>query len=121
MFFDNFSLLCLDFLLCAREDFPLPSFKGSTLRGAFGYAFKKAICIARHQESCEKCILAANCAYSYIFETPRPAGVKVMRKYEKVPHPFILRPPLTTQRLIKTGQELSFGLVLVGRVRDYLP
>jgi CRISPR/Cas system endoribonuclease Cas6 (RAMP superfamily) len=121
MSFDNFSLLCLNFQLCAQEDFPLPVFKGSTLRGAFGYAFKKAVCITRHQPNCKNCILTANCAYSYIFETPRPAGTEVMRKYEKVPHPFILRPPLKSQRLIKTGEELSFGLVLMGRARDYLP
>ena len=121
MSFTDFSLCSLEFTLSSQEDFPLPSFKGSTLRGAFGYAFKKAVCITRHQPQCENCILTANCAYSYIFETPRPAGAKVMRKYEKVPHPFILRPPLTTERLIKTGQEFSFGLVLIGRARDYLP
>ena len=121
MSFADFSLLSLDFLLFAQEDFPLPSFKGSTLRGAFGYAFKKAVCITRHQPQCENCILTANCAYSYIFETPRPAGAEVMRKYEKVPHPFILRPPLNSERFIKAGQELPFGLVLIGRARDYLP
>ncbi len=121
MSFADFSLLSLEFLLRAQIDFPLPSFKGSTLRGAFGYAFKKAVCITRHQPECENCILTANCAYSYIFETPRPAGAEVMRKYEKVPHPFILRPPLTSERLIKKGHELSFGLVLIGRARDYLP
>jgi len=121
MSFADFSILSLDFILQAQEAFPLPSFKGSTLRGAFGYAFKKAVCITRHQPQCENCILTANCAYSYIFETPRPAGTKVMRKYEKVPHPFILRPPLSSERLIKAGQELPFGLVLVGRAHDYLP
>ncbi len=119
--FADFSLLSLDFLLCAQTDFPLPSFKGSTLRGAFGYAFKKAVCITRHQSRCEKCILTANCAYSYIFETPRPAGAEVMRKYDKVPHPFILRPPQSPERMIKKEQDLPFGLVLIGRARDYLP
>ena len=121
MSFADFSLLSLDFTLRAQEDFPLPSFKGSTLRGAFGYAFKKAVCITRHQPECENCILRANCAYSYIFETPCPAGVQVMRKYEKIPHPFILRPPLTSERLVKAGQELPFGIILIGRARDYLP
>ncbi len=44
-----------------------------------------------------------------------------MRKYEKVPHPFILWPPLTSQRMILAGQDLSFGLILIGRAHDYLP
>jgi CRISPR/Cas system endoribonuclease Cas6 (RAMP superfamily) len=121
MCFADFSFVSLEFLLRARADFPLPSFKGSTLRGAFGYAFKKAVCITRQQPHCENCILSTNCAYSYIFETPCPAGTKVMRKYEKIPHPFILRPPLSSQRLIKAGQEIPFGLILIGRAKDYLP
>ena len=119
--FDNFNLTSLTFTFRALEDFPLPAFKGSTLRGAFGYAFRKAVCIAKQQKQCEKCILAANCAYNYIFETPRPSGAEVMRKYEKVPHPFILWPPLISQRMIHSGQDLSFGLILIGRAHDYLP
>jgi hypothetical protein len=119
--FDDFNITSLTFTFRALEDFPLPSFKGPTLRGAFGYAFRKAVCIAQQQKQCEKCILAANCAYNYIFETPRPSGVEVMRKYEKVPHPFILWPPLSLQRMILTGQDLSFGLILIGRAYDYLP
>lgn len=119
--FDDFSISSLTFTFRALEDFPLPSFKGSTLRGAFGYAFRKAVCIAKQQKQCKKCILAANCAYNYIFETPRPSGAEVMRKYEKVPHPFILWPPLNSRRMIMKGETLSFGLILVGRAHDYLP
>ncbi|OPX19661.1 MAG: hypothetical protein BZ151_08090 [Desulfobacca sp. 4484_104] len=119
--FDDFTLSRLVFTFRSLEDFPLPSYPGSTLRGAFGYAFRKAVCIAKQQKRCEDCILAANCAYNYIFETPRPSGTTVMRKYEKVPHPFVLWPPLDSRRQIKKGETLSFGLVLVGRALDYLP
>jgi hypothetical protein len=119
--FTRFSLTEVLFHLQAEEDFTLPSYKGSMLRGAFGYAFRRAVCIARQQKECRGCILAANCAYSYIFETPRPASSRIMRKYEKVPHPFILRPPAGNGRIIEAGDKIIFGLVLVGKARDFLP
>ncbi len=116
-----FCLAPVSFTLIAEEDFTLPVFKGSVLRGAFGYAFRRAVCIARQQKECKSCILSTGCAYSYIFETPRPVTATVMRKYERVPHPFILRPPDKDNRFIATGDRLDFGLILVGRAHEYLP
>ncbi len=45
----------------------------------------------------------------------------MMRKYTAAPHPFIIEPPLETQRAYQNEEELSFGLVLIGRAVDYLP
>jgi hypothetical protein len=50
----------------------LPPFLGSTLRGGLAMALKKTVC-ALKASSCMDCILKERCAYSYIFETPRPA------------------------------------------------
>jgi len=44
-----------------------------------------------------------------------------MRKYTAAPHPFIIEPPINNQRTYKEGEELSFGLTLIGRAVDYLP
>ncbi|MBU2261349.1 MAG: CRISPR-associated protein Cas6, partial [Proteobacteria bacterium] len=70
----------------------LPPYKGSTLRGGFGNAFKKVVCALKEKE-CTVCILKEKCIYSYVFETPPPAGARVMRKYPSVPHPFVIEPP----------------------------
>jgi CRISPR-associated endoribonuclease Cas6 len=45
----------------------------------------------------------------------------MMRKYTVAPHPFILEPPTDSQRTYEQGEDLSFGLTLIGRATDYLP
>ena len=45
----------------------------------------------------------------------------MMRKYTVAPHPFILEPAPDNQRTCEEGEDISFGLTLVGRAIDYLP
>ena len=93
-----------------RQPIILPPYKGSTLRGGFGNAFKKVVCALKHQE-CSDCILKEQCVYSYVFETPPPRGATVMRKYRSVPHLFIIEPPPERKMGYKPGDELTFGLI----------
>lgn len=44
-----------------------------------------------------------------------------MRKYTAAPHPFILEPSTNSRQNHKKGEDLSFGLTLIGRAADYLP
>jgi CRISPR-associated endoribonuclease Cas6 len=109
-----------EFQIIPSEPLILPSYKGSTLRGGFGNAFKKVVC-AFKKTDCAECILKEKCVYSYIFETPPPSDTKIMRKYKTAPHPFIIEPPPEKRRGYKLGDEISFGLTLIGRAIDYLP
>ena len=104
----------------ARQPIILPPYKGATLRGGFGNAFKKVVCALKVKE-CSDCILKEQCVYSYVFETPPPNGAIVMRKYRAVPHPFIIEPPPEKRMGYKPGDELTFGLTLIGKAIDYLP
>ena len=108
------------FHISPTEPIILPSYKGSTLRGGFGHAFRKVVCAIRNQE-CSKCLLSEKCIYSYIFETPPPSGTKIMRKYNSAPHPFIIEPPNGRKQGYTPGSEIVFGLTLIGRAIDYLP
>lgn len=103
-----------------RQLIILPPYKGATLRGGFGNAFKKVVC-ALKEKDCPDCILKERCVYSYVFETPPPDGAKVMRKYRSVPHPFIIEPPPERKMGYKPGDGLAFGLTLIGKAIDYLP
>ena len=109
-----------NFKLTAKEPIILPAYKGSTLRGGFGYAFKRVVCAIRDKE-CADCLLKEKCVYSYIFETPPPSDTKIMRKYKSAPHPFVIEPPSERRRGYKPGDEIQFGLTLIGRAIDYLP
>ena len=97
----------------------LPPYKGSTLRGAFGHAFKKLVCVKRDLD-CSTCLIRDRCVYYYVFETPF-GGEGDPRGYTFAPHPFVIEPPEETQRNYESEAEFRVGLTLVGRALDYLP
>lgn len=117
---DNFRFAQFNFFLNPVEIIKLPPYKGSTIRGAFGHAFKKAVCVTK-EKVCKSCILSNKCVYSYIFETPLPSNSSKMRKYPFAPHPFVITPPLEEKREYYSGEVICFQLILIGRSIDFLP
>ena len=114
--FAKFSLL-----LEATEELHLPEYKGSTLRGGFGNAFKKAVCMTKTFD-CPPCLLQKACPYFSIFESNVERGIAdLLRIGRDAPHPFVLEPPLTEQREFKKGEQLTANLVLIGKAIDMLP
>jgi hypothetical protein len=93
----------------------LPAFSGSAWRGALGHALKKTVCVVRNT-ACSQCLLKNACAYSYVFETPPPNDAQKMRKYNSIPHPFVLSPPAS---LNSSGYALKMNLF--GHAERYLP
>lgn len=110
------------FVLSFLEEGYLPEYKGSTLRGGFGHAFKKIVCLFRNK-NCQDCRLKDTCAYRYVFETRPCSEVRLFKntKYEAVPHPFILEPPETEQTYFTREQEIQFSLILIGKGIKFLP
>jgi len=98
----------------------LPAYKGSTLRGGFGHAFRRIVCVFKGK-GCGECLLRQQCVYSWVFETPVPSGAQMMQKYTAAPHPFVIEPSVENQETYQVKEEMSFGLVLIGRAIDYLP
>lgn len=104
----------------AKETIVLPPYKGSALRGGFGWAFKRTVCTMKSRR-CDDCLLRSKCIYSYVFETQPSEDSNILRNYNRVPHPFVIEPPLEEKRIYETGEELSFNLVLIGKACEYLP
>ncbi len=98
----------------------LPRFKGSTLRGAFGFAFRDLACSQRNCE-CSKCLLSSVCAFAYVFATGPVPGAGRFKSLESVPRPFLFEPPPGEAVTYQPGQAFEFGLTLFGRGIDYLP
>jgi hypothetical protein len=109
-----------EFVLRTLDNIRLPAYKGSTIRGGFGHAFKKVVCVNK-DKVCESCLLKGKCVYSYIFETPPPSNTSKMRKYPFAPHPFVITPPLEEKRTYREGDTLCFELTLIGKSIDFLP
>lgn len=117
---ESFRVARYEFVIEAIDPLFLPAYKGSTFRGGFGTAFKSVSCSNRAPK-CRDCLLRHACPYAYVFETAPPEGSEALTKFEQVPHPFVLEPPLIERQEFPPGQELSFGLVLIGRGIEFLP
>ncbi len=121
--------------LRALQPASLPTFLGSTLRGAFGNALKQAVCVVAHRE-CERCLLKQKCIYPLVFETPPPPDIELLKGQKNAPHPFIFIPPFSISRSksaqaevvegenrcrLERHDELIFNLLLMGEAIGYLP
>lgn len=73
----------------ALAPFNAPAYAGSMLRGAFGAALKRTVCVMRLRD-CEGCPLERACVYTTLFETRPPVEAGVMRLYQRAPQPFVL-------------------------------
>ena len=109
------------FALTLEEAASLPRYKGSTLRGGFGYSFRRQVCLQRARKTCEGCLLRSVCPYGILFEPSPPADSEVLSTQSDVPLPFVLEPPLEDKQGYESGEALTFGLRLVGRAIEHLP
>ncbi|HOD79363.1 MAG TPA: CRISPR system precrRNA processing endoribonuclease RAMP protein Cas6 [Syntrophorhabdus sp.] len=100
-------------------DIHLIGFKGSAIRGSFGYAFRQVMCVIEGMR-CEECPTAGNCFYVYAFETKGSYDDAFLRNKGEIVRPYILRPPQDGRDHYRRGDELVFELILFGTATDYL-
>jgi len=109
------------FTIEAAETLYLPEYKGSTLRGGFGHAFRKVVC-TMGPIPCSTCLLFLKCPYPQFFETPIHGDFPpFMRGVKTGPQPFVVEPTLETKQVYQKGELLEFVLILVGRAIEFLP
>jgi len=117
----NITLYKFIFNLEALEDMNLPPYKGSMFRGAFGATFRKVVCVT-HKPNCDNCILQLQCSYFRIFETEiTDNNIWFLKGVKKLPHPFIIDPPLEEKRGYAKGDSLEVGLTIFGEYINFLP
>lgn len=111
----HFPYLRMRFSLLAQRDSHLPYFKGSLLRGAFGHALRRTVCVMGQQQPCETCLLRRQCAYPQLFETfvegePPP----FLRGLDTAPRPYVFE-PFDQQQHYRAGEPLRFDVLLFGK------
>jgi len=115
------SLSHLRLRLVPERELQLPAYnKGNSLRGGFGAAFRKLVCVDMHWE-CADCTLRYTCPYTKVFNPFIPPDAPQFSGNQNIPRPFVFKPPLTEQTHYPAGEALVFDLVLVGAAIDYLP
>lgn len=98
----------------------LPAFAGSTLRGAFGAAFRAGACVTGAKQ-CAGCPLLTTCPYAVVFEPRPPAAGHPLQDFSQIPRPYVIEPPTWGERNYAPGETLSFHIVLAGRALTHLP
>src|ERR1039458_1415026 len=89
----SFAFLPLRLRIVPQQELRLPAIgKSNTLRGAFGMAFRRLVCIPQCREA-RLCPLGKTCPYRIIFEPSPPPGADRLSKNQDIPRPFIFRPP----------------------------
>lgn len=91
-------------------------FAGSALRGAFGHALRRAVCVTG-QPTCAGCPLLLHCAYPAIFEPPHQPG---QRSRQQAPVPYVIEPPAPGALTLEVGEAFDFELVLFGPALSHL-
>jgi hypothetical protein len=97
----------------------LPEYAGSMLRGQFGAALRRSVCMTGAPR-CDGCPLRSTCPYPSIFEVPPPPE-HALQSFSQVPNPYVVEPPTAGPRRIEQGATWQFGMVLVGRALRQLP
>ena len=109
------------FTLTLREGANLPPYLGAVLRGGFGVALKRLVCMQPHLQRCMDCMLLHTCAYPAVFEPAPPPNSEVLRTHEHIPVPYLLEPPPRREAPWQAGEALCLGLALIGQGIAYLP
>jgi CRISPR-associated endoribonuclease Cas6 len=94
--------------------------KGSTIRGGFGTAFRRLVCIDLRLE-CAACDLRYTCPYTRVFNPFVPPEAARLSRNQNIPRPFVVKPPLETKTRYRPGEALVFDFVVVGEGINYLP
>jgi CRISPR-associated endoribonuclease Cas6 len=115
------SLLHSRFYLSPQTPLELPPFnKGATIRGGFGTAFRRLVCVDLRLD-CAVCELHYACPYTKVFNPFVSPDAERLSKNQNIPRPFVVKPPLTTQTRYLPGEPLRFEFVAVGEAINYLP
>jgi len=115
--------LRLRFALISEQNARLHPFKGSMLRGAFGHALRKTVCVMGPEQPCPTCMLRKQCAYPRLFETliePDENVPRFLRGLPTAPRPYVFE-PFDVRIDYRTGDTLQFDLILIGQAIDFHP
>jgi len=123
--FASLEILSIEFELTVCQQVSLPSFLGTTLRGAFGQSLKLVACRLGIANCTNYCTYEDFCPYDYLFETASKSAAKRLQKQADTPNPYIVVPPplqgIETLKKFVEGDKLIFGIKLIGKACYYMP
>jgi CRISPR-associated endoribonuclease Cas6 len=113
-------LLPLRITVRALDTIQLPTHWAGTLRGAFGGALYRLVCVYPQRDECPGCPLEETCAYPALFEPRAPAGQRGASGFRDLPRPYVVRAPLG-EKIALPGDLFTWEATLIGRAIEHMP
>lgn len=104
----NFPVLRLRLHFTPVRSMRWPAFAGSALRGAWGHALRRQVCVM-HREDCAGCPLKAGCDFTRLFEIQAAHG------FGSPPQPYVIDAAPIWAGPLPAGQPCHFDFVLIGQ------
>ena len=105
-----------------RVETPIGFFNGdvgTTLRGAFGTALRRIVCVDRRQQ-CPQCPIRQQCVFPLVFSPVRDPD-SGPRRQQNPPRGFVIKPPFNAKTRYGSAEAIIFDFLLIGRLTDYFP
>lgn len=106
----------LVFVCRALDELHLPLFAGSTLRGGFGRALRRLVCMT-HAPACTGCGLMQSCLYPGHFDSALLSHTDGRTR----PVSYAFEPPPIGARAVRPGEVWQFGMRLFGKAIRQAP
>lgn len=119
MFQLQFNISRLRFQFCALEPINLPTFSGSTWRGALGQALRRVTCIYR-DISCGNCTMQSICWYARLYEPIVTENFTQLHGFYHAPHPLIPE-PWPVGGVLQQKSIVNLDLILIGSTQEAVP
>ncbi len=108
----SFSVATYQVKSILQDDFTLPDYAGSMLRGVYGNSLRRISCMTG-QKKCDNCSIITTCPYPELFD---PVGdmTHIGRNVKSIPAPYVIQAPDWGSKELKKGDELSFNIRMFG-------
>jgi len=105
---NQLQMVRIDLEAAVLRDVQLPGFLGNTLRGCLGRALLRQNC-SLASPVCEICSQREACIYPNVFKVAQSTA-----EFPTMPAPFVIRAPEFGKRQWRSGETLSFTVMLFG-------
>lgn len=113
-------VLSLRFTATARDEVLLPTYGGSSFRGALGASLRGLVCSYPGRPECVGCERAQECVYPALFETRAAPGQAGTSGFRDLPRPYVIRTEPGEQS-VRPGEPFSWRMTLMGQAIRSVP
>ena len=103
-----------------QEEYTVPYFQGSAIRGVLGRNLRKISCIMNDNIECIDCKYNNSCSYTNAFYGINNDKDTILSNVDKIPNPYVIYSPLQKKQVLGRDDCYSFYISIFGRGLSYI-